>query len=176
MMLISFVFIIVFVADLKTNFQKYTNKEVSAFNFPYDFGSVMHYDKFAFAQDKTKWTIRPKPQYKDCEDLMGQRNGLSENDIGKINAMYNCPQQVRPPSGVNCRPVAKSAVLLPENPQPTTSTTTEAVPDEVETTDMETTTEEQTTPTIPEAITVARSRIRTTSTVLLGSFKKIPIF
>ena len=88
---------------------------------------------------------------------MGQQNGLSESDIGKINAMYGCPQQVRPPSGVNCRPVAKTAVLLPENPQPTTSTTTEAVLDEIETTGMETTT--------PKAITVARSRIQT-STVL----------
>ena len=45
MMLISLVFIIVLVADFENNFHKYTTKEVSAFNFPYDFGSVMHYDK-----------------------------------------------------------------------------------------------------------------------------------
>lgn len=56
---------------------------------PYDFGSVMHYDKYAFAIKPEIWTIRPRlPKYRKMQ--IGQRIGLSETDIRKINFMYNC--------------------------------------------------------------------------------------
>jgi Astacin (Peptidase family M12A) len=52
------------------NFEKYTTY-VSMFKTPYDFTSIMHYSRGAFALDKTKPTIEP------LEDapVMGQRKG-----------------------------------------------------------------------------------------------------
>lgn len=67
--------------------------EVTAFGFPYDFESIMHYPFDAFAKDGYSWTIRPKPPYRDYEPVLGQRVGLSPIDIGKINAMYGCPER-----------------------------------------------------------------------------------
>ncbi|OQV16098.1 putative Embryonic protein UVS.2 [Hypsibius exemplaris] len=58
------------------------------FNQEYDFLSVMHYDKYAFAVDKNVWTIQPKKAYDNA--IIGQRIGLSPTDIAKINLMYNC--------------------------------------------------------------------------------------
>ncbi|OWA53014.1 hypothetical protein BV898_17451 [Hypsibius exemplaris] len=51
----------------------------------------MHYGKTAYAKDGFSWTIRPKRQYAAYEAIMGQRNSLSQIDIGKINTMYKCP-------------------------------------------------------------------------------------
>jgi Astacin (Peptidase family M12A) len=49
----------------------------------------MHYEKTDFAKDPAIWTIQPKPQYKGF--AIGQRDGLSDIDIKKINLMYKCP-------------------------------------------------------------------------------------
>ncbi|OWA55234.1 hypothetical protein BV898_19622 [Hypsibius exemplaris] len=67
--------------------------EVTAFGFPYDFGSIMHGSTVAFSKDGFSWTIRPKKKWAQYETVMGQRNGLSQIDIGKINAMYKCPER-----------------------------------------------------------------------------------
>ncbi|XP_075044459.1 astacin-like metalloendopeptidase [Mixophyes fleayi] len=53
----------------------------------YDYSSVMHYGKFAFTTDYRKQTIQPIP--KDAI-LIGQRLGLSNLDVAKINRLYNC--------------------------------------------------------------------------------------
>ncbi|XP_044127298.1 embryonic protein UVS.2-like [Bufo gargarizans] len=54
---------------------------------PYDYTSVMHYDKFAFAIDPNLPTIStiPNPNVQ-----VGQRDGLSVLDVEKINKFYNC--------------------------------------------------------------------------------------
>lgn len=47
----------------------------------YDYGSIMHYGRFAFAKDPTVPTIEaPQP--------IGQRNGLSAGDIAAVRALY----------------------------------------------------------------------------------------
>ncbi|OWA54535.1 putative Zinc metalloproteinase nas-14 [Hypsibius exemplaris] len=78
---------------LQKNFLDWSAVEVTAFGFPYDFGSIMHYPKVAFPKDGFSWTIRPKKEWAQYETVMGQRNGLSQIDIGKINAMYKCPER-----------------------------------------------------------------------------------
>ncbi|XP_077137710.1 astacin-like metalloendopeptidase [Ranitomeya variabilis] len=53
----------------------------------YDYTSVMHYGKFAFAINYFRPTIQPIPT---TQINIGQRIGLSNQDVAKINRLYNC--------------------------------------------------------------------------------------
>ncbi|XP_075693166.1 astacin-like metalloendopeptidase [Rhinoderma darwinii] len=53
----------------------------------YDYSSVMHYGKYAYARNYWEQTIQPIP---DNAVLIGQRIGLSNLDVAKINRLYNC--------------------------------------------------------------------------------------
>ncbi|SFF00588.1 Astacin (Peptidase family M12A) [Paenibacillus algorifonticola] len=53
----------------------------------YDWGSIMHYSKSAFAIDPTKPTITPT-QALPSGTVMGQRTALSALDVEGINALY----------------------------------------------------------------------------------------
>ncbi|XP_069805661.1 embryonic protein UVS.2-like [Dendropsophus ebraccatus] len=53
----------------------------------YDYGSVMHYDRYAFTNTSGQPTIVPKP---DPNVPIGQRDGLSPLDMAKINRLYQC--------------------------------------------------------------------------------------
>ena len=50
----------------------------------YDYGSIMHYGRRGFAIDTTKNTITPPTGVS-----IGQRNGLSNEDIDSVNSLYN---------------------------------------------------------------------------------------
>ncbi|XP_041815003.1 low choriolytic enzyme-like [Chelmon rostratus] len=65
------------------NFQK---KDTSNLNTPYDYSSVLHYGRNAFAKTGSE-TITPIP---DASVPIGQRDGLSDIDIIKINKLYKC--------------------------------------------------------------------------------------
>ncbi|XP_019407837.1 PREDICTED: astacin-like metalloendopeptidase isoform X1 [Crocodylus porosus] len=54
---------------------------------PYDYFSVMHYGAYAFSNTSGKATIVPIP---DPSVPIGQRYGLSNLDVAKINKIYNC--------------------------------------------------------------------------------------
>eukprot|EP00928_Gymnodinium_smaydae_P008662 TRINITY_DN13155_c0_g1_i1.p1 TRINITY_DN13155_c0_g1~~TRINITY_DN13155_c0_g1_i1.p1 ORF type:complete len:665 (-),score=104.24 TRINITY_DN13155_c0_g1_i1:46-2040(-) len=54
----------------------------------YDYTSVMHYDAFAFAKDKSKPTIYDKKNPGHSANELGQRIGLSNQDIEQLVAMY----------------------------------------------------------------------------------------
>ncbi|XP_072936145.1 zinc metalloproteinase nas-7-like [Epargyreus clarus] len=65
------------------NFAKYTNDTVTDFGVSYDYDSVMHYPETAFSKNGNRTIIPLQENVK-----IGQRNGLSERDILKLNKMY----------------------------------------------------------------------------------------
>lgn len=76
-------------ADKYSNFEKLSSPEEENFGVNYDYGSVLHYSAYAFS-------LNDKPTIKALngkDELMGQRNGLSDSDVKKINAMY-CNQNL----------------------------------------------------------------------------------
>ncbi|XP_073529549.1 low choriolytic enzyme-like [Phyllobates terribilis] len=58
----------------------------NTFNIPYDYTSVMHYNNYAYSNDSLP-TIVPTP---DPYVPIGQRSGMSNLDVMKINANYAC--------------------------------------------------------------------------------------
>ncbi|XP_078540690.1 embryonic protein UVS.2-like [Lissotriton helveticus] len=53
----------------------------------YDYSSVMHYGMYAFSNNFGQPTIIPKP---NPDTPIGQRDGLSNLDVSKINTLYQC--------------------------------------------------------------------------------------
>ncbi|XP_073942748.1 seminal metalloprotease 1-like isoform X2 [Choristoneura fumiferana] len=70
-------------AGTEHNFAKYTNDTVTDFGVPYDYESVMHYPETAFSKNGNRTIIPLQENVK-----VGQRDGLSESDILKLNKMY----------------------------------------------------------------------------------------
>uniref|UniRef100_A0A0N5AIE8 Metalloendopeptidase n=1 Tax=Syphacia muris TaxID=451379 RepID=A0A0N5AIE8_9BILA len=80
-------------SGLQDQFDKYSLNMINHLGTDYDYGSVMHYAPTAFSKNG-KPTIEPKK--KGVE--IGQRVGFSENDLYKINKLYECPQlEISPP-------------------------------------------------------------------------------
>lgn len=71
------------------NFKKYSASVITDFDVGYDYNSCLHYRPGAFSVNG-KDTIIPL----DKTVVIGQRRGLSEKDIDKINIMYKCPHLV----------------------------------------------------------------------------------
>uniref|UniRef100_A0A8C9VG77 Metalloendopeptidase n=1 Tax=Scleropages formosus TaxID=113540 RepID=A0A8C9VG77_SCLFO len=65
------------------NFEKYRTSNLDT---PYDYGSIMHFGKYAYSEDGDP-TILPK---KNPNAQLGQRFGPSELDKFKINKLYKC--------------------------------------------------------------------------------------
>ncbi|XP_053305441.1 embryonic protein UVS.2-like [Spea bombifrons] len=70
--------------DKERNFYKMSTQNLGI---PYDYQSVLHYGKYAFANDAGKPTLEPKG---NPSALIGQRIGLSSLDVMKINKLYQC--------------------------------------------------------------------------------------
>ena len=73
--------------ELKFNFLKLSEAEVSEFGLPYDFHSVMHYGPYAFSKNgkRTIETLDPSKQ-----DIIGKAKGVSEGDVLLLKRMYKC--------------------------------------------------------------------------------------
>lgn len=71
------------VPEQRHNFRKQLTNNL---NSPYDYGSLMHYGRYAFSEDGGP-TIIPVP---DPYVPIGQRDGPSLLDLHKINVLYNC--------------------------------------------------------------------------------------
>jgi Astacin (Peptidase family M12A) len=68
----------------ESNFNKYTNSQVTDFGFSYDYGSIMHYSGKAFSKNGND-TIEALRN----TTVLGQRKGFSDKDVSKLNQMYN---------------------------------------------------------------------------------------
>lgn len=68
------------------NFQKHRTINLET---PYDYSSIMHYGKYAFARVRNQPTLAPIP---DSSIPIGQRKGMSKWDITRINKAYKCDQ------------------------------------------------------------------------------------
>ncbi|NXC12917.1 ASTL metalloendopeptidase, partial [Corythaeola cristata] len=69
----------------RPDFRKFENSR--NLGLPYDYSSVMHYGPYTFTNTTGKATIVPIP---DESVPIGQRQGLSNLDVAKINKLYNC--------------------------------------------------------------------------------------
>ncbi|XP_058450595.1 low choriolytic enzyme-like [Malaya genurostris] len=65
------------------NFNKYNASDLTSYGIEYDYGSVMHYSAKAFSknQEPTMEALQPNV-------TLGQRKGLSDKDIAKLQHMY----------------------------------------------------------------------------------------
>ncbi|XP_036437267.1 meprin A subunit alpha-like [Colossoma macropomum] len=73
---------------LQHNFNKYDDSFVTDMNTAYDYESVMHYRPFAFNKDPNIPTITTNiPEF---FNIIGQYLDFSEQDIVRLNKMYNC--------------------------------------------------------------------------------------
>lgn len=70
---------------MQHNFDKYDNTVVNTLNTPYDYGSVMHYERDAFSMNGLP-TIEPL----QAGARIGQRQNLSGIDILEVRLLYNC--------------------------------------------------------------------------------------
>jgi hypothetical protein len=70
---------------MENNFNKYDNSFADTQNTPYDYGSVMHYERDAFTSNNLP-TIEPIES--DVE--IGQRIWMSPIDIHEVRLVYNC--------------------------------------------------------------------------------------
>lgn len=69
-------------------FAKVPPSEGTTYGTPYDYRSVMHYDKTAFGKKRgliTMETLDPKFQ-----DIIGKSGDASVNDYKKVCAIYGC--------------------------------------------------------------------------------------
>nr|XP_009682911.1 PREDICTED: astacin-like metalloendopeptidase [Struthio camelus australis] len=71
-------------AEEQGNFGKVNSKNLGL---PYDYSSVMHYGAYDFSNTPGERTIVPVP---DPSVPIGQREGLSNLDVAKINKLYKC--------------------------------------------------------------------------------------
>lgn len=76
---------------------------------PYDYHSIMHYNSLAFTANG-KPTIVPKDS--GYTDVIGQRHGLSEGDIKRINIKYKCNVDKSSFFG-HTQPYVKSPSIVP---------------------------------------------------------------
>ena len=72
-------------SGLESQFTKQNPNTMTTFGVQYDYGSVMHYDAYSFSRNN-----QPTIQTNDLnyQDTIGQRTGLSFNDVKKINFAY----------------------------------------------------------------------------------------
>ncbi|ETN72007.1 astacin [Necator americanus] len=77
--------------NLQYNFAKMTPATENHFGQPYDFGSVMQYDPYAFAEDPNQYTVTAINMA--YQNSMGQREAPAFSDVRMMNWLYNCSSE-----------------------------------------------------------------------------------
>ncbi|KAI6237026.1 Astacin-like metalloendopeptidase [Aphelenchoides besseyi] len=67
------------------------SREFTSYGVPYDYGSVMHYNRFINTQKPGQPTMTAKVNPNTNNNLMGQRQGMSQNDVLIVRKMYCVP-------------------------------------------------------------------------------------
>ncbi|XP_028453039.1 low choriolytic enzyme [Perca flavescens] len=75
------------IPGMEHNFRKIETRNLGT---PYDYGSVMHYGRFAFSSNRQP-TIIPIP---DNNVVIGRATQMSPTDILRVNLLYNCNSTV----------------------------------------------------------------------------------
>ncbi|XP_044592559.1 dorsal-ventral patterning tolloid-like protein 1 [Cotesia glomerata] len=75
----------------RQEFGKYSHDEVDTLGQPYDYRSIMHYPKNAFARSDFMETIIPLQPDNGTLPVLGNRARLSAYDIAATNHLYKCP-------------------------------------------------------------------------------------
>ncbi|XP_067305559.1 meprin A subunit beta-like [Pseudorasbora parva] len=73
------------------NFDKYGKDTTTTQGTPYDYYSVMHYDKNAFSNGNGSTIITKRPEF---QDVIGQRLDISEYDAIELNKLYKCNSSI----------------------------------------------------------------------------------
>ncbi|KAL1255626.1 hypothetical protein QQF64_013687, partial [Cirrhinus molitorella] len=73
------------------NFDKYSKNVTTTQDTPYDYYSVMHYDKNAFSNGNGSTIITKRPEF---QDVIGQRLDMSEYDVIELNKLYKCNSSI----------------------------------------------------------------------------------
>lgn len=68
------------------NFEKLDATEADTLGVQYDYGSVMHYSKYAFTKNGNPTIMPIRPTGSE----IGQREGLSDHDVERITKLYGC--------------------------------------------------------------------------------------
>ncbi|XP_078540815.1 astacin-like metalloendopeptidase [Lissotriton helveticus] len=74
-----------FISD--DNLANFNKENTNNLGLEYDYSSIMHYGRYAYTNTTGQATIIP---IKDPNADIGQRVGLSNLDLAKINRLYNC--------------------------------------------------------------------------------------
>ncbi|XP_057301949.1 hatching enzyme 1.2-like [Hydractinia symbiolongicarpus] len=70
-------------------FAKHEHTNGSVYGAEYDVHSIMHYGNYAFAINRESRTIT---SLRNPSEVLGQRDGMSQNDILQLNRLYKCDQ------------------------------------------------------------------------------------
>uniref|UniRef100_A0A672YZN0 Metalloendopeptidase n=1 Tax=Sphaeramia orbicularis TaxID=375764 RepID=A0A672YZN0_9TELE len=73
--------------DNQYNFDRENDTVSSALGVPYDYMSVMHYEKTAFGLENQITMLPKNPHY---VDVIGQDMGFSASDLTKLSRLYKC--------------------------------------------------------------------------------------
>jgi meprin B len=71
---------------MEHNFNKYKRDAIDVLDTNYDYNSIMHYGKYAFSKNGNPTLLA----IQNPDRNLGQRDGFSEIDIVKVNALYDC--------------------------------------------------------------------------------------
>lgn len=75
-----------FLLNRRVNFEKQKRLDTQ----PYDFFSIMHYDRFAFSKNGGE-TLTPRPPYEAFSQFIGSSPLPSDGDAAKMQELYGAP-------------------------------------------------------------------------------------
>ncbi|XP_073703907.1 meprin A subunit beta-like [Garra rufa] len=75
----------------ESSFNKYYKNMSTTQDTPYDYYSLMHYDKNAFSNGNGSTIITKRPEF---QDVIGQLLDMSEYDVIELNKLYKCNSSI----------------------------------------------------------------------------------